>query len=354
VFIWCVVWSMAAGQGALEAVYAPLPAHPLESRLLWLTNDERIRSGVRSVAQSDALALAARHHAMEMASMNYFSHTSPVDRHATPQRRVANAGSAAVRVGENISLHGRMALDLPERVVQGWMESPGHRQNLLHASWTHVGFGAHVHTDGRVYVVQLFSEDPNPIEFAHASPGSTSSLSLRFEVASDAGGFIVVSQGPGGAVTMPVTGGSRVWVTLAGVSASSRTHVSLGWRRDGSSGAIGQASGWFDPDSQRITPDYQNASATSRFLSYAAGSPVRDIVVQLAFAFSARDMVIIVDDHRVHPETIGTNARFSLPGGSAVVPIDVGMDQGDGRVRIIHQFIVENRGGRLVVAPVYR
>jgi hypothetical protein len=344
---------MAAGQGALEVVYAPLPAHPLEARLLWLTNEERVRSGAQPVVQSEALALAARHHAMEMASMNYFSHTSPVERSSTPQRRVGNAGSAAVRVGENISLFGRMTLDLPERVVHGWMESPGHRRNLLDPSWTHVGFGAQVHADGRVYVVQLFSEDPNPLQFAHASPGSASSLSLRFEVANDVGGLIVVSQGAGGAETMPVAAGSRVWVTLAGVSASSPTHVSLGWKRDVASGVIGQASGWFDPATQRITADYLSPSATSRFLSYAGGSPVRDVVVQLAFERSAHGMTILVDNRRVHPETIGTNAQFSLPGGSETVPIAVGMDQEDGRVRIIHQFVIVNRGGRLVLVPVY-
>jgi hypothetical protein len=111
---------------------------------------------------------------------------------------------------------------------------------------------------------------------------------------------------------------------------------------------IGRASGWFDPATQRITADYLSPSATSRFSSYADGSPVRDIVVQLAFERSAFGMTILVDNRRVHPETIGTNVQFSLPGGSETVPIALGID---GRVRIIHQFVIVNRGGRLV--PVY-
>ena len=66
------------------ATYGPIAADAgLERTLLDLTNAERKPRGLSTLLPDDALALAARHHAQEMASLNYFSHSSPTARNAT-------------------------------------------------------------------------------------------------------------------------------------------------------------------------------------------------------------------------------------------------------------------------------
>ncbi len=330
-----------------------LPAHALEWRLHELTDGARNGEGLAALARSEALALAARHHAVEMAELGYFSHTSPTAGNATPSRRVANAGGPMAQVGENLASLPRMTLDFAERVVDGWMDSPGHRQNMLRPSWTHVGFGLHEHGDGRVYVVQVFAEDPNPLHFAHAAPGSTTSLSLRFMVTNDATGFIVLARGAEGGQRVPVTAGQTITVTVDGVSADAPTHIRLAWGRDGDGGVIGQESGWFDPLTSRITTDYRSAAASSRIESYAASAgAARDIVVQLAFERDASDLSVVIDRREVPLSVLGTNVRFSLPGGSEGVPIAVGSARDDSTLTLLQRFTVVNRSGTLVVVPL--
>lgn len=71
----------------------------------------------------------------DMASNNYFSHTSPT--YGSPFDRIKAAGINYRAAGENIAQGQRT----PQQVVQAWMQSPGHRQNILNANYTHIGVG---------------------------------------------------------------------------------------------------------------------------------------------------------------------------------------------------------------------
>lgn len=139
--------------------YSPIAANPtVESALLNETNRVRQANGLGQLQFDPQLALAARHHAQEMANLNYFSHQSPSPDSKTPAVRVARAGSAVVAIGENLALvhPGNVA----RLSIEGWMNSPGHRKNLLNPTYTHVGFGTATNKHGMEIAVQVFAVEP--------------------------------------------------------------------------------------------------------------------------------------------------------------------------------------------------
>lgn len=97
-----------------------------------------------------------------MAERGYFSHTLPEPANATLAKRVARSGSYLRTLGENLALVG--SVDTARASVAGWLASPGHRANLLHAEFTHVGFGTSPYPDGRVAVAQVLGYQPVALE----------------------------------------------------------------------------------------------------------------------------------------------------------------------------------------------
>ena len=86
--------------------------------------------------QTDSkLMNSARQKSTEMASKEYFSHTSPT--YGSPFDQMKSNGISYRSAAENIAMGQRSA----EEVVKGWMESPGHRQNILTPGFTHIGIG---------------------------------------------------------------------------------------------------------------------------------------------------------------------------------------------------------------------
>jgi uncharacterized protein YkwD len=156
--LFLALWPLSLAQ-LLQSSYPILPANvPLEAALLQATNQARSANGMAALQYDEQLALAARNHALEMATMNYFSHQSPTPGSATPPERAAKAGSPYVFIGENIAK--MPSGDLAQSTTDGWMGSPGHRANILHPEFTHVGFGTAEDHRGFTYVVQMFALEP--------------------------------------------------------------------------------------------------------------------------------------------------------------------------------------------------
>jgi uncharacterized protein YkwD len=120
------------------------------ARVLELTNQERARNGVPALTAQAALAAAAQGHAVWMASTGNFSHTG--EGGSSVAQRAQRAGYSSTYVGENIA----MGYPTPEAVVQGWMDSPGHRANMLNRNYRHLGIGIKRDGGGRPYWVQNF------------------------------------------------------------------------------------------------------------------------------------------------------------------------------------------------------
>ncbi len=106
-----------------------------EAELLKLTNLERKKVGLAPLKLSSQLTKAAQLHAIDMASNNYFSHTSRNG--SSMVVRAKAAGYKYSLLGENIAA-GRAT---PEGTIRQWMNSSGHRANILNGKFTEIGFG---------------------------------------------------------------------------------------------------------------------------------------------------------------------------------------------------------------------
>jgi uncharacterized protein YkwD len=145
-------------KGCPESGQIPTPANLDSTRtaILCLLNRARARHGLAPLARNASLALASQRHSDDMALRNYYEHDTPEG--VDSATRVAGAGYPipGATVGENIHW-GVEAEATPVRIFRDWMESPGHRENILRPAFTEVGVGvAHdapeLSVDGRVGV----------------------------------------------------------------------------------------------------------------------------------------------------------------------------------------------------------
>ncbi|WP_254897621.1 sigma-70 family RNA polymerase sigma factor [Kitasatospora sp. NA04385] len=111
-------------------------------QVLDLVNTERAKAGCGPVTADAKLATAALRHSEDMAARDFFDHTNPDG--AGPQQRIDAAGYAWSGWGENIARGQKDAA----AVMDSWMNSPGHRANILNCKFTQLGVGVHTGTGG--------------------------------------------------------------------------------------------------------------------------------------------------------------------------------------------------------------
>lgn len=119
------------------------------AEILRLVNRQRANSGLAALTLSDKLCELATLKAQDMVANNYFDHNSPT--YGTPFEMMKRFGVSYSSAGENIAAGQRT----PEEVMNAWMNSSGHRANILNASYTELGVGIAVGSKG-IYWVQLF------------------------------------------------------------------------------------------------------------------------------------------------------------------------------------------------------
>jgi uncharacterized protein YkwD len=108
---------------------------------------------VPPVTLSGTLAGVALGHASDMAEKNYFEHVDPAG--LSPADRVRAVGYSEKLVGENIA-YGPKSVD---EVVQGWLDSPGHCENIMDPRFVEMGLGlAAGHAKRGLYWVQVLAE----------------------------------------------------------------------------------------------------------------------------------------------------------------------------------------------------
>jgi uncharacterized YkwD family protein/spore coat assembly protein SafA len=106
-----------------------------EAEVIRLVNQIRKQNGLKELQTDWQLSRVARYKSEDMKKNNYFSHTSPT--YGSPFDMMKAFGISYKGAGENIAKGQKT----PQAVVNAWMNSAGHRENILKASYTHIGVG---------------------------------------------------------------------------------------------------------------------------------------------------------------------------------------------------------------------
>lgn len=106
-----------------------------EQEVIRLVNEIRVQNGLSALTYNWELSRVARYKSQDMVDNRYFSHTSPT--YGTPFQMIRSFGLSYRSAGENIAYGQRT----PQAVVNAWMNSSGHRANILNAAYTQIGVG---------------------------------------------------------------------------------------------------------------------------------------------------------------------------------------------------------------------
>ncbi|WP_352415097.1 SafA/ExsA family spore coat assembly protein [Oscillibacter ruminantium] len=106
-----------------------------ENEVIRLVNEIRMKNGLSALNTNWELSRIARYKSQDMVSNRYFSHTSPT--YGSPFQMIKSFGLTYQSAGENIA-YGQTT---PQAVVNAWMNSSGHRANILNSSYKQIGVG---------------------------------------------------------------------------------------------------------------------------------------------------------------------------------------------------------------------
>ncbi|MCF2528371.1 CAP domain-containing protein [Yinghuangia soli] len=120
----------------------PTTAAAYAEEVVRIANAERAKAGCGPLADDPKLRAAAQAHSEDMANRDYFSHTSPEGTSAGD--RITKAGYSWSTWGENIAAGQRT----PAAVMEAWMNSPGHRANILNCNFKDLGVGVDMRSGG--------------------------------------------------------------------------------------------------------------------------------------------------------------------------------------------------------------
>ena len=118
-----------------------------EKEVVRLVNEIRKQNGLNELTYDWQLSRVARIKSEDMRDNKYFSHTSPT--YGSPFQMMKSFGITYRSAGENIA-RGQAT---PQKVVDAWMNSSGHRANILNSSFTHIGVG---YAENGRYWTQMF------------------------------------------------------------------------------------------------------------------------------------------------------------------------------------------------------
>lgn len=150
----CVTPTPTPASTTRETGAAPVPQRKeaitsvgttLENEVVRRTNAERVKGGCDPLKHDARLRRAAFGHSADMAENDYFDHDSQDGRDMVD--RIRATGFTGSALAENIAMGQRSAAE----VVQGWMNSDGHRQNIMNCSYTLIGVGAAKDGQGQIY-----------------------------------------------------------------------------------------------------------------------------------------------------------------------------------------------------------
>ncbi|MDQ0245450.1 putative YkwD family protein [Bacillus fengqiuensis] len=121
-----------------------------EKQVASLVNQERQKAGLQPLQLDTKLSDVAREKSKDMMNKGYFDHQSPT--YGSPFDMMKQFGITYKSAGENIA----KGQQTPQEVMNAWMNSEGHRANILNGSFTHIGVGFVKDAQGTTYWTQMF------------------------------------------------------------------------------------------------------------------------------------------------------------------------------------------------------
>lgn len=121
-----------------------------EQQVITLVNKERSSRGLGTLSYDSKLGYVARLKSQDMVNKKYFSHNSPT--YGSPFEMMETYGLSFSAAGENIA-YGQSSA---QEVMNSWMNSAGHRANILSSAYTHIGVGVAKASNGTLYWTQEF------------------------------------------------------------------------------------------------------------------------------------------------------------------------------------------------------
>lgn len=142
----------------------PAPAAPGDASVsevargvIAAVNGARHARGAGPLTEDAALDRAAREHSQELAARRTLDHQSTSPARQTMTMRIEAAGATWTRAAENLASMTARPADVPAGTVRMWLESDGHRANMLEPDYTHTGVGVAMDARGVWYITQLYT-----------------------------------------------------------------------------------------------------------------------------------------------------------------------------------------------------
>lgn len=126
----------------------------LEQKVIDLVNRQRAQNGLSTLKANWEVGRVARYKSQDMINKHYFDHQSPT--YGSPFNMMENFGIKFNAAGENIAYGQRT----PQDVMNDWMNSPGHRSNILNPTYNQIGVGVAKSANGTYYWTQMFIKYP--------------------------------------------------------------------------------------------------------------------------------------------------------------------------------------------------
>ncbi len=131
----------------------PSDIRNLENEVIRLVNVERVKNGRSSLVENTEVSKVARIKSQDFINNNYFSHNSPT--YGTPFEMLNSFGITFTSAAENIASGHKSAAE----VMKSWLNSPGHKENILNSKYNQIGVGVAKDKNNNLYWTQLLIKD---------------------------------------------------------------------------------------------------------------------------------------------------------------------------------------------------
>ncbi len=148
----CSTLAIPTSGGSSAPPPTSAPPSSVANDVVRYTNEQRVRNGLPAFVASARLMEAARLHAEQMAQYQRMDHTIGAAKYPTLQSRLDAVGYVYQSAAENVAWNSQT----PQSVVTGWMNSPGHRANILNRGLTEIGTAMARSAKGEPYWIQVF------------------------------------------------------------------------------------------------------------------------------------------------------------------------------------------------------